>query len=144
MQCGELIHRWGGRFRRPINRRACITRNQMEVNVEDRLTRGLTIELGKGETIATQLLLQERGGALDRGHHACEFFRWKEEELLRVELWDNQGVTTFNRIDIKKGKGVVIFKDFEAGDFTLDNFTKDAVIYVRRPFGVNCEGENGD
>lgn len=106
----------------------------MEVNVKNRLTSSLTIELGKGETIASQLLLQERGGALDRGHHAGKFFRWEEEELLRVELWDDQGVATFNRINIKKGKGVVIFKDFEAGNFTLDNFTKDAVVHLRSPF----------
>ena len=144
MQRGKLIHRWGGRFRRPVDWRAGITRNEMEMDVEDRLAGSFTIELREGETIATQLLLQKRGGALDCGHHASEFFRWKEEELFRVEFRDDQGVATFNRIDVKKGEGVVIFKDFEAGNFTLDDFTKDAVIHVRRPFGVSCEGENGD
>lgn len=78
------------------------------------------------EGALTEFFLHVSAQFFDGFHEGCVIFVGEVVDFVDLVFGNYEGVALRFRVDVEEGEGFVVFVDFVAGDFTVDDFCEYA------------------
>ena len=104
------------------------SRDHVEMNMGNDLSGSLAIGLGDADAVRLKSFHLCPGNSLDRDDQFLKDLRGCLHHGVVVRFRNDERVPLNDGANVHERKDIVVLKDFSTGDFTLDDFTKYAVL----------------
>jgi len=114
----------------PVSVSVCVkARNDMDMRMEDELSRRAVVVHCEVDTVCVYRTLHNRSEVSDCFHEGTKIFPRDVIDICGVGFGDDQCVAAVDRMDIEEGVGRIIFVDFFRGNSSGNNIAKETIVF---------------